>query len=83
MYENYGNIIIVSQILKSPVFWVITQCRPLKVTRRFGGTRRLHPHGSRIIQASDEHEEGSKQSHYIIENRSIRNDGRENLNSVT
>jgi hypothetical protein len=29
-------------LLKSSVFWYITPCSPLKVTRRFEGTCRLH-----------------------------------------
>jgi hypothetical protein len=34
--------------MKSTVFWDITQCSPLKVNRRFGGTCRLHLQDARI-----------------------------------
>jgi hypothetical protein len=39
-------------ILKSSIFWDITPCSPLKVNRRFGGTRTLHFQGRRISQTS-------------------------------
>jgi hypothetical protein len=32
-------------LMKSCVFWNITPCSPLKVNRRFGGTRRYHLQG--------------------------------------
>jgi hypothetical protein len=38
------------------IFWDITQCNPLKVIRRFGGTYRLHLHGGIIRQARNERE---------------------------
>jgi hypothetical protein len=37
--------------MKSSVFWDITQCSPLKVHRRFGGTCHLHLQGQIISQA--------------------------------
>jgi hypothetical protein len=40
---------------KSPIFWGLTPCSPLKVSQRFGGTYRLHLLGWRVSQA------GSKQ----------------------
>jgi hypothetical protein len=43
-------------ISKSSLFWDITQCSPLKVNRRFGGTCRLHFQGRRISQARNQHE---------------------------
>jgi hypothetical protein len=36
--------------LKSTIFWDITSCSPLKVSRRLGGTYRLHLQGQRIIR---------------------------------
>jgi hypothetical protein len=33
--------------LKSTIFWDITPCNPLKLSRRFGGTYRLHLHPSK------------------------------------
>jgi hypothetical protein len=32
---------------KNPVFWDITSCSPLKVTKRFGGTLRLYLQGGK------------------------------------
>jgi hypothetical protein len=37
--------------MKRTIFWDITSCNPLKISRRFGETRRLHPQGRRITQA--------------------------------
>jgi hypothetical protein len=36
-------------------------CGPVKATRSFGGTYRLHLQGRRISQAKKQHEAGSKQ----------------------
>jgi hypothetical protein len=41
-----------SVFMKSPIFWDITPCRPLKVNWRFGGTFRLHLEG-RISREQD------------------------------
>jgi hypothetical protein len=41
--------------LKSTIFWDITHCSPLKVSRRFGGTCLLHSQG-RICRARYQHE---------------------------
>jgi hypothetical protein len=48
--------------MKSPVFWNITPCSPLKINGRVGGTCRLHHQGRIISQARNQHEAGSKQS---------------------
>jgi hypothetical protein len=40
--------------LKSSVPWDITPCNPLKVSRRLGGTYRLHLQGRRISQAGNQ-----------------------------
>jgi hypothetical protein len=40
--------------MKSATFWDITLCSPLKVTRRFGGTYRLHLQGQRMSQAKNQ-----------------------------
>jgi hypothetical protein len=37
--------------MKSFIFWNITQCNPLKVNRRFGGTCQLHLQSRRINRA--------------------------------
>jgi hypothetical protein len=42
--------------MKSPVFWDITPCIPLKVNRRFGGTCRVPIQVRRISQARKQHE---------------------------
>jgi hypothetical protein len=46
--------------MKSFIFCDISQCSPLKVNRRFGGTR-LHPQGWGVNQARNQYEAGSKQ----------------------
>jgi hypothetical protein len=45
------NIHGVSCDLKSPRFWDITQCSPLKVSLRFGTICRLHLWGGRTSEA--------------------------------
>jgi hypothetical protein len=57
-----GIEVVTAMIMKSPNFWDITFCSPLKVNRRFGGTCRLHLQSRRISQARIEHEAGSKYS---------------------
>jgi hypothetical protein len=47
-------------IVKSSVYWDIPPHSPLKVSRRFGGTVRLHLQGWRVSQARNEHEAGKK-----------------------
>jgi hypothetical protein len=42
--------------MKSSIFWKITPCSPLKVNRRFGGTRRLYLQGRRISRARNQSE---------------------------
>jgi hypothetical protein len=37
-----GFEVLTAVVMKSIIFWDITQCSPLKVNRRFGGTYRLH-----------------------------------------
>jgi hypothetical protein len=49
-----------SSISKSFVFWDITQCSPLKVSGRFGGTCRRHLQCRRISQARNQREAGGK-----------------------
>jgi hypothetical protein len=46
--------------LKSSVFWVITLCSPLNVSRRFGVTYRLCLQGRVVNQTRNQHEAGSK-----------------------
>jgi hypothetical protein len=36
---------ILTAVVMSSIFWDITPCSPLKVSRRFGGTYRLHIYG--------------------------------------
>jgi hypothetical protein len=49
--------------MKSPIFWDITPCSPLKVNRRFGG---ICVQGRRISQARNHQEAGSKQGQRLI-----------------
>jgi hypothetical protein len=36
-----GFEVLTLVVMKSTIFWDITQCSPLKVSRRFGGTLRM------------------------------------------
>jgi hypothetical protein len=40
-----GFEVLTAVVMKSTVFWDITPCSPLSVSRRFGGTYRLHREG--------------------------------------
>jgi hypothetical protein len=42
-------------VMKSPIFWDITPCSPLKVNRRFEATCRPHLHGRRKSRARNKH----------------------------
>jgi hypothetical protein len=44
--------------LKSFISWDIKPCSSLKLSRRFGGTCRLHLQGRRISQARNQHKAG-------------------------
>jgi hypothetical protein len=43
-------------VIRSSIFWDVTQCSPLKVNRRVGRTCRLHLQGRRISQARNQSE---------------------------
>jgi hypothetical protein len=45
-----GFQVLTAVVMKSPIFWDITPCSPLKVNRRFGEKRRLHLQGRRVSQ---------------------------------
>jgi hypothetical protein len=53
-YRNFLKKLIVT--LKSSIFCNIIPCSPLKVNRRFGGTRHLHLQSRRMSQARNQHE---------------------------
>jgi hypothetical protein len=55
-----GCKVLTAVVMKSSVFWDITPFSPLKVNRRFGGTRRLHVQGRRISQARNQRKAGGK-----------------------
>jgi hypothetical protein len=40
-WRNVGFQVLTTMVIKSPVFWDIMPCIPLKLNRRFGGTYRL------------------------------------------
>jgi hypothetical protein len=42
--------------MKSPVFWNVTPCNPMKFNRRFGETYRLYLHGRKISRAKNQSE---------------------------
>jgi hypothetical protein len=56
-----GFEVLTAVVMKSIIFWDITRCSPLEVSRRFGGTCRLHLQGRRISQARNQREAGGKQ----------------------
>jgi hypothetical protein len=60
-YEE-GFEVLITVVMKSSVVWNITLCSPLKVSRCFGGTWRIHLQGRRIGKARNQHEAGSKES---------------------
>lgn len=48
--------------MKSSVYWDITLCNLLKVSRRFGEAFRLHFQGRRLSRSRNQREAGRKQS---------------------
>jgi hypothetical protein len=54
-----GFEVLTPLIMKSPAFWNITPCGPVKISRCFGGTCHLHLQGPKISQARNQHEAGS------------------------
>jgi hypothetical protein len=60
-----GCEVLTAVVMKSTIFWDITPWGPLKVYRRFGGTRHLHFQGRKISQAGNQLEAGSKQSWFL------------------
>jgi hypothetical protein len=49
-----GFEVLTAVVMKSIIFWGITQCSLLKVIGRFGGTYRLHLQGRRISRARNQ-----------------------------
>jgi hypothetical protein len=62
-----GFKVIKTAVLKSCIFWNMTPCNPLRVSRRFRETCRLLLQGQRINHARNQCEAGSKQSHLCLE----------------
>jgi hypothetical protein len=48
--------VLTAVVMKSTIFWDITQCSPLRVKRRFGGTYRLQLQGRKISRARNQRE---------------------------
>jgi hypothetical protein len=55
-----GFEVLRAVVIECLIFWDTTSCRTLKVSRRFGGTRRLHLQVLRISQARNQREAGTK-----------------------
>jgi hypothetical protein len=55
-----GFEVLTAVVKKTPIFWDITPCSPLRVNRRFGEPCHLNLQG-RTSQAKNQHEAGSKQ----------------------
>jgi hypothetical protein len=45
--KHVGFEVFTAVVLKSNIFWDMTQCSPSSFNRRFGGTFRLHLQGRR------------------------------------
>jgi hypothetical protein len=54
--SSVGFEVLIALVTKSSVVYDVTQCSPLKVNRRFGGTSRLHHECRRISQTRDQRE---------------------------
>jgi hypothetical protein len=70
--SHVGFDVLTAVVMKSPIFWDITPCSPLKVYRCFGGTYRLQLQGRRISPARSTHNYsffGLFLSSGILENR--------------
>jgi hypothetical protein len=80
---NWHNVDHESHI-KSTIFWDITPCSPLKVSKRFGGTYRPHLHGRRISQARHQRERRWQAERYtrIPEDSTLHNHSCENLKLI-
>jgi hypothetical protein len=65
--SHVGFEVLTAVVMKSSVFWDITPCSPLKVSRRFGWTCRLHLQGRRISEARNKHVAGGKQRNPVAE----------------
>jgi hypothetical protein len=50
--------VLTAVVMRSPVFWDVTSCSPVKVNRHYGGTCRLYLQCQRVSQAKDQHEAG-------------------------
>jgi hypothetical protein len=86
------NIRIIAYVTSS-IFWDITQCNPLKVNRRFGGTCRLSLQVRRMSQSSSVKASGKQISsetsvdfqrttwRYVPEDITLHNQNCENLKS--
>jgi hypothetical protein len=57
-----GYEVLTPVVMKRTIFWDITPCSLLKVSRRFGGPYRLHLQGRKISREENLHEAGAKQS---------------------
>jgi hypothetical protein len=51
-----GFQFLTAVLMKNPIFWDITPCSPLKISRRFGETCRFHLQDRRLSQARNQHE---------------------------
>jgi hypothetical protein len=62
LYILIGFEVLTPVVMKSYIFWDITQCSPLKVNRHFGGICSFHLQGRRVYQARNQRKAGRKQS---------------------
>jgi hypothetical protein len=55
-----GFELLTKVFMKSSIIWDITQCKPLKLNRRFGGTCRIHLQGRKISHTRNQRETASR-----------------------
>jgi hypothetical protein len=57
-----GFEVLTTVVMENIIFWDITPCSPLKVSRHFGGKYHLHLRGPKVNQETYQHEARSKHS---------------------
>jgi hypothetical protein len=58
-FSPVGFEVVTEVVMKSYIFWDVTLCNTLEVSRRFRGTDRLYFYGPRINQPRSQREAGS------------------------
>jgi hypothetical protein len=61
-----GFEVLTAVAVKSTLFWDVTPCSPLKVSRRFGVTHHFHLQGRRISRARNQRERWQAEPEHIF-----------------